>query len=82
MKLMLIGDFLNGHFWGECTYHYADGGMYVGEFKHTKFVKGAVRPVLDSKRHGHGVRTWTNGSIYEGEWKDDLMDGNVIRFIR
>ena len=81
MKLTCPGDFLNGHFWGVGIYHYSDGGLYTGEFKHTKMVKGAVRPVLDSKRHGHGARTWTNGSCYEGEWREDQMDGNVVPLI-
>ena len=25
--------------------------------------------------HGHGIYTWSNGDVYDGEWKDNLMDG-------
>ena len=29
-------------------------------------------------RHGKGVHEWNSGKIYEGEWKNSLMDGEGI----
>ena len=26
-------------------------------------------------RHGEGTFTWSNGDIYEGEWREDVCDG-------
>lgn len=36
-----------------------------------------VRPYLacDGRRHGRGVRVWSNGNRYEGEWEGDKMVG-------
>ena len=36
---------------------YEDGNRFEGEFK-------------DDKKHGHGVYTYANGDVYDGEWKD------------
>ena len=30
------------------------------------------------ERHGHGVFESANGSIYRGEWFDDLIHGNGV----
>lgn len=30
---------------------------------------------MDNKRHGFGVRTYGNGDIYEGMWKEGKRDG-------
>jgi hypothetical protein len=32
-------------------------------------------PNPNSKRHGKGLRVWSNGNSYEGEWKEDEMHG-------
>ena len=32
------------------------------------------------KRHGRGKLTFKNGNYYEGQWKDDLMDGYGVLF--
>ena len=29
----------------------------------------------DRPRHGHGKQVWEDGSVYEGEWRDDQMHG-------
>lgn len=63
---------------GEGTYHYTDGGQYTGDFKSTVLYKGLPRPVFDSKRCGYGVRTWTSGSVYEGRWRDNAMNGEGV----
>ncbi|KAK8945160.1 hypothetical protein KSP39_PZI008020 [Platanthera zijinensis] len=38
------------------------GGMYEGEW-------------IDSKFYGHGVKTWTDGSKYKGQFKKGLSHG-------
>jgi len=53
--------------WDNCfdTYTFPNGGKYVGEWK-------------DSKMHGQGTYTLTNGDNggkYVGEWKDHKMHG-------
>ena len=40
-------------------------GIYLGEMK-------------AFYRHGKGVYEWNSGKIYEGEWKNSLMDGEGI----
>ena len=30
----------------------------------------------DNLRHGIGIQVWTDGSIYEGHWKNDKADGD------
>lgn len=32
-------------------------------------------PIYDSLKHGIGIRKWSSGSLYEGSWKEDKMDG-------
>ena len=27
-----------------------------------------MRPVADGKRHGRGIRVWSSGARYEGQW--------------
>lgn len=41
-----------------------DNGVYEGE-----------GTLLTKKRNGHGVMKYTNGEIYEGQWKDDKRHG-------
>jgi len=45
------------NFTGHRTLTFADGDIYVGEFK-------------DGKRNGQGTNTWPDGGKYVGEWKD------------
>ena len=47
---------------GQGTYTYADGDIYVGEFR-------------DNNRTGQGTYTWTNGDIYAGEFQDGKRTG-------
>lgn len=34
-----------------------------------------VKPLADGKRHGRGVRVWSDGSRYEGDWFQDVQHG-------
>jgi hypothetical protein len=27
---------------------------------------------------GNGKYIWSDGRLYEGEWKENMMDGNII----
>ena len=71
------GSFLHGAIYGEGTYRYSDGGYYTGEFRNVTLhpVTRFPFPECDGKRHGFGLRVWTNGNQYQGEWKLDKMDG-------
>jgi hypothetical protein len=33
---------------------------------------------VEGKKHRKGIYTWADGSKYEGEWKDNQLDGIVI----
>ena len=48
--------------WTNCSYTWADGNKYVGEWK-----KG--------KMHGQGTHIWANGNKYVGEYKKGKMHG-------
>lgn len=39
---------------------------------------GLQFPVCDGKRHGFGTRVWSDGTRYEGQWKEDEMCGTGI----
>ncbi|NME69083.1 hypothetical protein [Flammeovirga aprica] len=41
-----------------------DKDNYVGQFNG------------DGKRHGHGTYTWEDGTVYQGKWRNDLMEGS------
>jgi hypothetical protein len=71
------GNFLNGFPYGEGKYTYSDGGYYDGEYKATKINKGTLleAPLCNGKRDGFGLRVFTNGSRYTGQWLDDKMHG-------
>lgn len=52
------GDFVDGRFEGEGTFHYANGNVYKGQWK-------------ANKRHGKGVMTWVDGASYVGMFEAD-----------
>lgn len=72
-----VGQFQRGVFCGRGRYDYADGGYYDGDYFAVQTVKrhSVVFPKYDGKRHGKGVRVWSDGNRYEGEWEDDEMRG-------
>jgi hypothetical protein len=47
---------------GRGTYRFADGSVYVGEYK-------------GGKREGRGVYRFADGAVYEGEYKQGAMEG-------
>lgn len=47
---------------GTVTYHHADGGHYLGDWK-------------DGHREGRGTQTYEDGSVYEGHWVDNNRHG-------
>ena len=47
---------------GEGKHVYADGCVYVGQFK-------------DGKKHGRGTYTDASGVVYEGEWQSEKQHG-------
>jgi hypothetical protein len=51
------------------------GRMLVGSEWDDASRGGVLVPAADGKRHGRGVRVWSNGSRYEGDWFQDEMTG-------
>ena len=55
--------------------------IIVGSDQDVKYIAagaaggGAVAPAADGKRHGQGVRVWSDGSRYEGDWFADEAHG-------
>ena len=74
------GQFQNGIFYGEGKYTFIDGGYYEGEYKNVRPnpVTYLDFPFYDNLRHGFGLRVWTNGSKYQGQWKVGMMDGQGV----
>ena len=74
------GHFLNGYYFGEGKYTWSDGGYYDGEYKSYKVNKETLieAPVCNGLRNGFGLRVFTNGSRYQGQWEDDKLSGHGI----
>ena len=58
-----------GQMHGHGTETFANGDVYVGEYK-------------DDKRSGHGTYTYADGNIYIGEFEDDKRNGHgTFKFV-
>jgi len=62
-RKLVLGCSSKGVFY-QATVLWENGATYVGQ--------------LDNVKNGWGVMTWTDGNIYQGEWKDDKREGNGI----
>ena len=56
------------------TYTYANGDIYIGEWKKKEF----NAPDKLNERHGKGTYTYANGDQYTGEWKKGLRHGKGV----
>mmetsp|Transcript_30355 Transcript_30355/g.93986 ORF Transcript_30355/g.93986 Transcript_30355/m.93986 type:complete len:263 (-) Transcript_30355:1161-1949(-) len=66
------GLFFKGTFCGRGRYTWSDGGFYEGAY----LDKGRLpHSISRGMRNGYGVRWWTSGNRYEGDWNDDHMEG-------
>lgn len=74
------GSFLKGVFYGEGTLRFADGGYYTGQFANESrhVLTDVPFPVCDGLRHGFGLRVWSNGNRFQGQWQHGKMDGNGV----
>jgi hypothetical protein len=75
------GSFLNGVRYGDGKYRYKDGGYYHGEYKNTQnagLTSTGSLPLCDGKRHGAGIRVWSTGARFEGQWVEDKIHGPGI----
>ncbi|EGR28566.1 radial spoke head protein, putative [Ichthyophthirius multifiliis] len=68
--------FLNSGFWInkikkgiEQRYFFQEKGLYKGEF-------------LNGKMNGFGIFKYANGNVYEGQWKDNLFQGDGIFYFK
>ena len=75
---------------GQGTYTYANGSVYVGEFRNGKrhgegtYTYGPksksagtvyVGGFRDNEKHGQGTLTLANGHVYAGEFRNDTFNG-------
>ena len=51
------------------------GAVLVGSEYDDDSRGGVMRPIVDGKRHGKGVRVWASGARYEGQWWQGEMHG-------
>lgn len=64
------GELRDGHYHGRGTLRYSRSdprqrGVFEGDF-------------LEGKRSGRGKLSWTNGTVYCGNWKDDRLHGTGV----
>jgi hypothetical protein len=53
---------------GHGTFHYSEGGKYVGEW-------------FENRMHGQGVLYYPNNEVaYEGKWEKDQLSGKGILY--
>ncbi|MBI4826099.1 MAG: hypothetical protein HY807_06715 [Nitrospirae bacterium] len=79
------GQEINGVGDGQGTMTWANGDVYVGQWKNDKlhgqgtktWANGAkyVGQWNNSQMHGQGTYTWANGETYIGQWKNGLREG-------
>ena len=50
----------NGNLQGRFIAHFADGGVFEGNFE-------------NGKKNGYGKMTWSDGDVYEGNWENGNM---------
>jgi len=56
-----IGMYLENKRHGNGTFIFANGSEFIGSFRNNKFA--------------HGIYTWNNGRIYDGDWDNTLRHG-------
>ena len=74
-----------GQMHGQGTYTFADGSVYVGEYRDNNrtgqgtytYASGDVYvgEYRDASMHGQGTFTFADGDVYAGEWRDDIRNG-------
>jgi len=47
----------------------------VEDTRGTKMETSTKEISFEGKAHGKGVYQWTNGEVYDGEWKNGVKDG-------
>jgi hypothetical protein len=47
--------------------------MHTSNFDENSYYTGEMGD--RRQRNGHGIQYWSDGSIYDGHWVDDLVDG-------
>eukprot|EP00948_MAST-09A_sp_MAST-9A-sp1_P003568 g3568.t1 len=74
------GQWQNDVPYGLGKFTWMDGGYYHGEYLAVldKYSHGVLFPHPTGKRHGKGIRVWSNGNRYEGDWVDDYMHGKGV----
>ena len=66
-KLLVNGEFLGKFHTGFAEIKYQDWSVYVGYYK-------------DFKKNGAGILTFSNGDYYEGDFVNDIKDGEGIYY--
>lgn len=62
-NLYYVGDFKDGQFQGQGRLEKTNEFVYDGHF-------------IEGRVDGHGMKeSFVDGTLYQGEWKQDLMDG-------
>jgi hypothetical protein len=65
-SLVFDGKWLDNREEGQGTVH-TDGNTYTGMF-------------VQGRKHGRGKNTFSNGNVYEGEFKNDVIEGEGAMF--
>eukprot|EP00939_MAST-03C_sp_MAST-3C-sp1_P000073 g73.t1 len=85
-----VGEWAKGYPYGKGKMIYVDGGYYEGDFKARtdprRFMHGVSYPTPNGLRHGFGVRMYSSGNVYRGQWHEDfphgagLLEGKNFRY--
>ena len=87
-KAGIIDEDAETRYYTDTLISYGNGATYYGQLKQKRYLvyNKKAGKFVDSKKHKHpmiregdyGVMKFSNGDVYEGSWKNDMMHGKGV----